>query len=517
VVKRLLGVEESSICWLLRMGSTASIYQQQTSQDDVLHEAEEEEEYEHKHQDHESKLSGSDLSSHPLPFSMTHRPPKHQSPSKSSKHPIALNVNAFLEHQVSQVSLKVADQRSQSVPRISSNKQEPTESQNTRQVFSSTPILHQHNGSTVRSHALRLHSRQKNSYINASSLKFSTNSSTFVHRDKSSDQSSVSSGGGGGGGAGGGGSGVSSGEYPSLTNDSLISPSHAIGHTNNIIGTSAYTNNTSITKKDNPIKKKFNLKLQINDDEDDWIQVDDDEAGDIMTPRVTKEALGHDQSYTLTQSGTIFVNGFGEGIGKNGLAVGSKYQTKLPMRERLVFLCQLGHGASSTVYKALDLTQLQLVGVKMIPVFDRAKRRQMVRELSALFQMLRKKERELANPSSPTAAGPHVNINFDLKGRKENGSNKQHSHQDQSPRMKGQETTPPSGYKLYSQQYIVDFYDAFRCATHSLDLSLTVSLSLSYSLLLSLLLSLSLSLSLPLSLSLSLCPLVTLRKAVSLS
>jgi len=35
---------------------------------------------------------------------------------------------------------------------------------------------------------------------------------------------------------------------------------------------------------------------------------------------------------------------------------------------------------------------MRLVALKMVPVFERSKRRQMVRELSALFQMLRRKQ-----------------------------------------------------------------------------------------------------------------------------
>jgi hypothetical protein len=456
------------------MGSTASVYQQHEQDEGQHGQDHDDQEIEHiitSHQD--SKYSDPDIDVHPLPFSMTHRPPKHQS-TKSSKH-IALNVAAFLDHQVNQVSLKVADQRSQSVPKICSNSEE-SPAHNMRQVYSSTQLLNSGTGlATVRSHALRLHSRQKNIYINSSSLKFSANSSTFLHRDKSSDHSSSAS--------------VTSASASVSASVNIMNENDSLQLTT----TTTPTTSTGITKKEiiNPIKKKFNLKLQINDDEDDWIQVDDDddEAGEIMTPRITKEPLGHDQSYTLTQSGTMFVTGFGEGIGKNGIAIGSKYQTKLPMRERLVFLCQLGHGASSTVYKALDITQLQLVGVKMIPMFDRGKRRQMVRELSALFQMLRKKERELvANPSSSSSSSPtssssgryHVNINFDLKGRKhgtESGSQKQYpitssssssqkgQGQGQGPSPRGGQSgkeVPATGYKLYSQQYIVDFYDAFR-------------------------------------------------------
>jgi hypothetical protein len=55
---------------------------------------------------------------------------------------------------------------------------------------------------------------------------------------------------------------------------------------------------------------------------------------------------------------------------RSGLLSSSK-RILLPMRDRLVVLCKLGAGASSAVYKALDLTDMRLVAVKMIHVHER--------------------------------------------------------------------------------------------------------------------------------------------------
>lgn len=55
---------------------------------------------------------------------------------------------------------------------------------------------------------------------------------------------------------------------------------------------------------------------------------------------------------------------------RSGLLSSSK-RLLLPMRDRLVVLCKLGAGASSAVYKALDLTDMRLVAVKMIHVHER--------------------------------------------------------------------------------------------------------------------------------------------------
>ena len=98
---------------------------------------------------------------------------------------------------------------------------------------------------------------------------------------------------------------------------------------------------------------------------------------------------------SLSLSGTIFVRGFIEGIGQNGIAgepSSAGHKVKLPMKERVAILSRLGQGASSIVYKALDISEMTIVALKAISVYDRDKRRQMVRELSALYAMIRQKQ-----------------------------------------------------------------------------------------------------------------------------
>jgi hypothetical protein len=74
----------------------------------------------------------------------------------------------------------------------------------------------------------------------------------------------------------------------------------------------------------------------------------------------------------------MYVDGIKVAIGINGIirpdaVTGHMPKTnhKLPMRERLIVLCKLGQGASSIVYKALDLTDMKLVALKMIHVNDK--------------------------------------------------------------------------------------------------------------------------------------------------
>jgi len=167
---------------------------------------------------------------------------------------------------------------------------------------------------------------------------------------------------------------------------------------------------------------KLDLKIGVEDDAD-WGKVSDDDGDDddddedglnlsqfdknlIEIPLDTAN-LDKDSEHTKDKEdgrvqykndGTLVVGGLHAGVGAEGIIRGKKdnrhYQIrKLPMRDRLTVLCKLGHGASSAVYKALDLTDLRLVALKMIHVNDRDKRDQFVRELRALFQLLREHSR----------------------------------------------------------------------------------------------------------------------------
>jgi len=68
--------------------------------------------------------------------------------------------------------------------------------------------------------------------------------------------------------------------------------------------------------------------------------------------------------------------------------VGSASVNYTTLRDRLVFLQKLGQGASGVVYKCVDLLTLDVVAVKIINIFDKAKRRQLVHELVALHSTI---------------------------------------------------------------------------------------------------------------------------------
>lgn len=125
---------------------------------------------------------------------------------------------------------------------------------------------------------------------------------------------------------------------------------------------------------------------------------------------------------------------------------------KLPIKERLCVLCKLGQGASSIVYKALDLSELRLVAVKMISVFDRTKRRQMVRELSALFEMLRGRQDALKKEA----------LNDDSEAiHKRSFLFSTSSNRLDTDDLQATPETADEDLPKQSQHNIVDFYDAF--------------------------------------------------------
>lgn len=263
---------------------------------------------------------------------------------------------------------------------------------------------------SLRHMAHRSHSRQSNSYIStkdllvSSGLLYSHNSGKKITGliDGSPDPAEKKDG--------------SSG---SIDSNSGVSASESLGP---VI--------KSATEQKRRVRPNLQISISENkiQDDVDWIQVDDDDEEEEEKPMKPRPSLSLDgtaplQSYSLTKSGTIFVDGFQGGIGKTGIRTEQK-SNLIPLQDRLVFLCRLGSGASGIVYKALDLRDMRLVAIKMIPMFERGKRRQMVRELSALFQILNQKRAD--------------KIDREGKASEEGG-------------------TPSKEPK----HYIVDFYDAF--------------------------------------------------------
>lgn len=146
-------------------------------------------------------------------------------------------------------------------------------------------------------------------------------------------------------------------------------------------------------------RSTFNLKLNVEDDPD-WGKVDDDKDDDmnlfdktlievpneddsplpdkppvVKEPKPVEKPTAKVTDMQFNDKGALFVDGMAVGIGDDGLIRPGKATEnrshRLPMRERLVMLCKLGAGASSTVYKALDLTENRLVAIKSLQVFEK--------------------------------------------------------------------------------------------------------------------------------------------------
>eukprot|EP00814_Leptocylindrus_danicus_P006213 CAMPEP_0116012772 /NCGR_PEP_ID=MMETSP0321-20121206/5321_1 /TAXON_ID=163516 /ORGANISM="Leptocylindrus danicus var. danicus, Strain B650" /LENGTH=872 /DNA_ID=CAMNT_0003482177 /DNA_START=760 /DNA_END=3375 /DNA_ORIENTATION=- len=168
----------------------------------------------------------------------------------------------------------------------------------------------------------------------------------------------------------------------------------------NVINDSAITCHVSATTESSFFDRNKMRCLDITNDED-WISVSDDENDDslafssslrIKPPKIhlpCHHHFGRKGSYTFTNSGTLWVDGFGKAITNRGIKLGQSPLGSIAMRDRLVFLCKLGEGASGTVFKALDLCSLKLVAVKIISIADKRKRRQIVSELANLHELLR--------------------------------------------------------------------------------------------------------------------------------
>lgn len=215
-------------------------------------------------------------------------------------------------------------------------------------------------------------------------------------------------------------------------------------------------------------------------------------------------ALESVASYSFTPNGAILLRGFQSPIPQSGLMAAALREESLtaecsppsgggdplhdvfaenadgsvgtgtaecgvvtPMNERVVLLRRVGEGATGVVYRAFDLLDLRLVAVKVIPVNNQQKRRQLVHEISSLYDRLRtqrrreccRKDAERRSPlpdSPPAAAKPSPRKRFSSWSRGDGGKTAT------SP------TNPPDG-----SEHILELIDVFVTKSNS-TLSLVV-------------------------------------------
>ena len=135
----------------------------------------------------------------------------------------------------------------------------------------------------------------------------------------------------------------------------------------------------------------------------------------------------NDNAYSIDAQGSLHVQGFE--LNESGIRRAPEKEGILQpffLKTRLLRLDMLGRGASGSVYKAIHLPTLRVVAVKVIPVFDAAKRKQMIQELKVLYKNLVPLDKRRANTNA-----------------------------------RGSSDSPPRGAQRMGCPFMVGFYDAF--------------------------------------------------------
>eukprot|EP00750_Incisomonas_marina_P026402 INCI5904.1.p1 GENE.INCI5904.1~~INCI5904.1.p1 ORF type:complete len:866 (-),score=169.27 INCI5904.1:1844-4441(-) len=148
----------------------------------------------------------------------------------------------------------------------------------------------------------------------------------------------------------------------------------------------------------------------------------------------------NDSTYAIDAQGSLHVQGFE--LNESGIRRAPETEGILQpffLQTRLLRLDMLGRGASGSVYKAIHLPTLRLVAVKVIPVYEAAKRRQMISELKVLYKNLvpLDKKKPSAAPAISEGASPA------------GGS------------AAGSPPAPKGGGRAVACPFMVGFYDAF--------------------------------------------------------
>lgn len=205
---------------------------------------------------------------------------------------------------------------------------------------------------------------------------------------------------------------------------------------------------------------------QVSDEEDDNADAVSPDNPPRLPELTLHTKLERVASYRFTPNGAILLSGFQSPIPQSGLmaavaridnlaqtpssspkdgdllcttltyadgSVGSSNvvgRVLTPMKDRVVLLTRVGEGATGMVYRAFDLFDLRLVAVKVIPVNDQNKRRQLVHEISSLYERLATRHRRT------TSDQPHPR-----------------SARDETTRNPLRSRRPPAGKASYTKRY----------------------------------------------------------------
>eukprot|EP00949_MAST-11_sp_MAST-11-sp1_P005302 g5302.t1 len=122
------------------------------------------------------------------------------------------------------------------------------------------------------------------------------------------------------------------------------------------------------------------------DNEEEEEEEEEEEGEEVQGQGKQREETR--ESYDWEADGTFRGGGFE--IRESGVVKGSKEKknlaTTMSIKDELIILNKLGAGAGGVVHKALHVPTLTFVAVKQIRVFEASTRRQVLRELQALYE-----------------------------------------------------------------------------------------------------------------------------------
>ncbi|GBG30363.1 Mitogen-activated protein kinase kinase 1 [Hondaea fermentalgiana] len=149
-------------------------------------------------------------------------------------------------------------------------------------------------------------------------------------------------------------------------------------------------------------------------------------------------------SFKVTETGSLNIQGFE--IQESGITrAPSGVLPSLSTRDGLIRLSILGRGASGVVYEMLHEPTFSLVAVKSIPCFEQGKRKQMIKELKALYANLV----PIRTPGSATTRNASRPVSAGAQPR------------DRGDSMPEADTVAPAIEQGPACPYIVAFHDAF--------------------------------------------------------
>ncbi|OQS02809.1 dual specificity mitogen-activated protein kinase kinase [Thraustotheca clavata] len=127
------------------------------------------------------------------------------------------------------------------------------------------------------------------------------------------------------------------------------------------------------------------------------------DSDNVLSPTNEGEGSRFSQGSAYSPNHGMFTT---KSVSVSEAGIASPDATHLHLQENLVRVREVGRGASGIVFKAVHIPTLKVVAIKDVPVYGKGQRRQMVRELHALYANLA----PLTEPRSHTASSPSMRL-----------------------------------------------------------------------------------------------------------